>query len=72
MSFDQIARMFKGVKYKNEDEWRMTRLIAWEIRYKDSKNRKRLEEYMRIGEIETPHEPTKEELDEIWRKYGKK
>ncbi len=72
MSFSEIHRAFLGARYKNEDQWRRARLIGWEIAYKNVKNRKSLQEYMQIGDDEPTHTPmTQEELDEIWRKYGK-
>lgn len=67
----QIGRMFEGVKHRNEDKWRRTRLIAWEVNKQYHKHPPDLEQYLRIGEVKDTTRATQEELNEIWRKYGK-
>lgn len=47
-----------------------TRHIAYEVWRKGAKHPPDIDVYMPIG-IEKPKEMTVEELDEIWRKYGK-
>jgi hypothetical protein len=70
LSFAQIHRLFEGYKLKDEAEWRKFRLIAYETWRKGARNAPEIDTYMPLGEIEGK-EVTKEELDEIWHKYGK-
>ena len=68
----QIGRMFEGIKQRNEDRWRRTRLVAWEVNKQYHKHPPDIEQYLRIGEVEDTTKASQEELDEIWRKYGKR
>ena len=70
MSFAQIYRAFEGFRLKNEDQWRMARLTAYQVYCGQAKNPKSIEGYMSIGKIETDWKPTDDYLDEYWKKYG--
>lgn len=68
----QVGRMFEGAKQRNEDNWKRTRLIAWEVNKQYHKHPPDIDQYLRIGEVEDTTKATQEELDEIWRKYDNK
>ena len=71
MSFAQLDRAFEGHRIREEESWRKFRLVAWEIAFKNVKHRRTQNQYFPIGKVESKAPPTQEELDEIWRKYGK-
>jgi len=60
-----------SIRLEDESQWRKFRKVAFEIWRKGTKTHADEDQYMQIGEIES-NEMTEEELDEIWRKYGKK
>ena len=70
MSFSQIHRLLTAKKLNDEEDWRKSRLIAYETWRKGGRNAPDINSYMPIGEI-AEQEMTEEELDEIWKKYGK-
>jgi hypothetical protein len=64
--------MMLAMKVTEEGEWKRTRLIAYEVWRKGGKNPSPIESYLPIGGTEIKRtEKTKDELDEIWEKYGK-
>lgn len=71
MSFAQIYRAFKGAKQRYEEKAILTREIAYLTYAVNAKNPKPKGLWWPIGEIKKGAEPTQEELDEIWDKYGK-
>jgi len=56
----------------DQDQWRKVRAISYEVWRKGTKNPPPIETYWPIGLDIKSHEKTTEELDEIWRKYGKR
>jgi len=71
LSFAQIYRLMLSLRLEDENQWRKFRKVAFEIWRKGSKTHVEEDQYMPIGEIKGK-EMTKEELDDIWREYGKR
>lgn len=70
MSFSQAQRLFEAYELNDKDWWRRFRLIAYETWRKGSKNAPDMDAYFPLDKEEQP-EKSKDELDEVWQKYGK-
>jgi len=71
LSFSQIARVFEAYRLKEENEWRRVRLVAYETWRHGAKNAPGIETYFPIGREDKKPELSKDDLDEVWQKYGK-
>lgn len=70
LSFVQINRLFEAYRLKDNEWWEKFRLVAYETWRKGARNAPEINAYMPIDK-DGKSEMTKEELDEIWKKYGK-
>jgi len=68
----EIHRLMTAIRNTDENNWKMVRLIAYETWRKGAKNVPSIESYMPIGDEITRNEMTEEELDKVWKKYGKR
>lgn len=68
----QIHRIMQSLKVTDENEWLKTRVIAYEVARKGAKNPPMIEQWMPIGDELNINNLTEEELDDIWRKFGKR
>lgn len=65
-----MHRLFEAYRIKEEDTWRKFRLIAFETWRKGSKTNTSIEAYFPIGINKV--EMTEDDLNEAWKKYGKR